>query len=76
MNLGGGLYENSGCVFLFTWAVSFSFSSFSFYSATAIDPCRSISAKATDLSFVNSSRYLNEELSPKKRTKLLTHGGN
>ena len=31
-----GLYENSGCVFFFTWAVSFSFFSCFVYSATAI----------------------------------------
>jgi hypothetical protein len=65
--LGRGLYENSGCVFFFTWVVSFFFSFFSFYSATAIetgnDPGGSISAKATDLSFVNSFEYLGQELS-------------
>ena len=37
MILGGGLYENSGCVLFFTWAVSFSFFSCFFYSATAIE---------------------------------------
>jgi len=36
MNLGRGLYENSGCFFFFKWAVFFSFFSCSFYAATAI----------------------------------------
>jgi len=37
MNLGRGLYEHSGCVFFFTWAVFFSFFSCFFYSATVIE---------------------------------------